>query len=394
MKNVVIVSAVRTPIGKFLGGLASVKAPQLGGAAIKGALAQAGVSPDAVDHVYFGNVLQAGIGQAPARQAAHAGGLPRSVGAITVNKVCGSGMRALMDAANAVRVGEWDVVVCGGMESMSNAPHLMHMRNGQKMGTAQLVDGMIHDGLWDAYGDKHMGSCAELCAQKYNLSREEQDAFALQSYERAQAAVNAGKFKSELVSVEVPQRKGDALVVDADEEPFGAPLEKMGKLKPAFDRENGTITAANASKLNDGASAMVVMSEEKAAELGLDPIARLISQGSFAHEPEWFTTAPVGAMKQAIDRSGLKQNDVTRWEINEAFANVTMAAMRELELDASQVNVHGGAVALGHPIGASGARIVTTLLHALVQDGEKYGCAGICLGGGEGISVVVENLKA
>ncbi len=393
MKNVVIVSAVRTPIGKFLGGLQSLSAPTLGGVAIKGALERAKVDPTEVEHVYFGNVLQAGVGQAPARQAAHAAGLPRSAGAITVNKVCGSGMRALMDAANAIRVGEWDVIVAGGMESMSNAPHFAQMRTGQKMGAMQLQDIMIHDGLWDPYGDKHMGNCAELCAQKYDFSREDQDAFALQSYERAQAAVKAGKFEDELVPVEVPQRKGDPLLVDADEEPFGAPLEKVGKLPPAFDRENGTITAANASKINDGAAALLLMSEEKAQALGLDPIARLVAQGSFAHEPEWFTTAPVGAMKQAIDRSGVKQNDITRWEVNEAFANVAMAAIRELELDPEQVNVHGGAVALGHPIGCSGARIVTTLLHAIVQDGERYGCAGICLGGGEGTAVVLENLK-
>lgn len=393
MKSVVIVSAVRTPIGKFLGGLQSLSAPILGGVAIRGALERAKVDPTEVEHVYFGNVLQAGIGQAPARQAAHFGGLPRSAGAITVNKVCGSGMRALMDAANAIRVGEWDVVIAGGMESMSNAPHFLRMRTGQKMGAAKVEDIMIHDGLWDPYGDTHMGNCAELCAQKYNLSREDQDAFALHSYERAQAAVKAGKFNAELVAVDVPQRKGDPVVVDADEEPFGAPLEKMGKLPPAFDRDHGTITAANASKINDGAAALLLMSEDRARALDLEPLARLVAQGTHSHEPEWFTTAPAGAMKRAIDRSGLKQNDITRWEVNEAFSNVAMAAIRELELDPQQVNVHGGAVALGHPIGCSGARIVTTLLHALRQDGERYGCAGICLGGGEGTAVVLENLQ-
>ncbi|MEM6731463.1 MAG: acetyl-CoA C-acetyltransferase [Myxococcota bacterium] len=394
MKEVVVVSAVRTPIGKFLGSLASVPAPRLGAAAITAAVERAGVNPDQIQHVYFGNVLQAGIGQAPARQAALYGGLPKSTGAVTVNKVCGSGMRALMDASNAIRVGEWDIAIAGGMESMSNAPFVLQgHRQGHKMGNGQLVDLMINDGLWDPYGDKHMGNCAELCAAKYGFSREDQDAFALQSYERAQAAVKDGRFNDELVRVEIPQRKGDAVVVSEDEEPFGAPLEKMGKLKPAFDRDAGTITAANASKLNDGASALVVMSAEKAKELGLEPIARVVSQGSFAQEPEWFTTAPAAAMKQAIDRSGLSQNDITRWEINEAFANVTMAATRELELDPEQVNVHGGAVALGHPIGASGARIVTTLLHAMVQDGQRYGCAGICIGGGEGTSVIFENLK-
>lgn len=393
MKEVVIVSAVRTPIGKFLGTLSSVSAPRLGAVAISGALDRAGVKADAVDHVYFGNVLQAGIGQAPARQASIYAGLPNQVGAITLNKVCGSGMRALMDAGNAIRGGEFDVVVAGGMESMSNAPYLLKaMRGGARMGDSGATDSMIHDGLWDPYGDSHMGNCAELCAKKYGFTREEQDAFALQSYERAQAAAKGGKFASELVSVHVPQRKGDPIEVSEDEEPFGAPLDKMTKLKPAFDRDNGTVTAANASKINDGASALVMMSADKAKALGVDPIARLVSQGSFAQEPEWFTTAPATAMKRAIDASGLKQNDITRWEINEAFANVTMAATRELELNPEQVNVHGGAVALGHPIGASGARIVTTLLHAMIQDDQRYGCAGICIGGGEGTAVVLEKL--
>lgn len=393
MKEVVVVSAVRTPIGKFLGGLASVSAPRLGAAAIAAALERAGVAPDAVDQVVFGNVLQAGIGQAPARQASIYAGLPTSVGAVTLNKVCGSGMRAMMDAGNAIRSGEFEVVVAGGMESMSNAPYLLQaMRGGARMGNSAATDSMIHDGLWDPYGDKHMGNCAELCAKKYGFTREDQDAFALQSYERAQAAAKNGKFDPELVTVQVPQRKGDPVEVAVDEEPFGAPLDKMTKLKPAFDRESGTVTAANASKINDGACAMVLMSADKAKELGVTPIARLVSQGSFAQEPEWFTTAPATAMKRAIDASGLKQNEITRWEINEAFANVTMAATRELELDPAEVNVHGGAVALGHPIGASGARIVTTLLHAMIQDDQRYGCAGICIGGGEGTSVILEKV--
>lgn len=393
MKEVHIVSAQRTPIGKFLGELSAVPAPKLGARAIEAAVDKAGVEKDAVQHVYFGNVLQAGIGQAPARQASIYAGLPERCGAVTVNKVCGSGMRALMDGANALRVGEWELVVVGGMESMSNAPYVLAKhRSGQRMGHGQLVDAMIADGLWDPYGDKHMGACAELCAKKYNFTREAQDDFARESYARAQTAMNEGKFDAELVSVSIPQRKGDPVVVDKDEEPFGAPLDKMGKLSPAFDRSSGTITAANASKLNDGAAALVIASEDKTKQLGIKPLARIVSQGSYAHEPEWFTTAPAGAMKRAIDRSGLSSKDITRWEVNEAFANVTMAATRELELDPAQVNVRGGAVALGHPIGASGARIVITLLHAMIADGERYGCAGICIGGGEATAVVIENL--
>lgn len=393
MKDVVIVAAKRTPIGKFLGALSTETAPKLGSTAIRGALGAAEVDPAAIEHVILGNVLQAGIGQAPARQASIGAGLPASTGAITLQKVCGSGMRAIMDAANAIRAGEWNTLIAGGMESMSNAPYLLNkMRTGQKMGDAQLVDSMIKDGLWDPYGDKHMGSCAEMCASKYQFTREQQDAFALESYQRAQKAVEAGKFADELVPVFVPQRKGEPLAVEADEEPFGAPLDKMAKLHPAFDK-NGTVTAANASKLNDGAAALVVMSAERAKELSLEPLARIVAQGSHAQEPDWFTTAPVSAARKAIESSGLNLKEITRWEINEAFAVVAMAAIRELEIDPAQVNVHGGAVALGHPIGASGARIVTTLLHAMAQDGERYGCASICIGGGEATAVILENLR-
>jgi acetyl-CoA C-acetyltransferase len=392
MKEVLIVSAARTPIGSFLGALSSLPAPVLGAAAIRAAVERAGIEPDAIDQVIMGNVLQAGLGQAPARQAGIHAGIPKQTGAITLHKVCGSGLRAVMDARNAIIAGEWHTVVAGGMESMSLAPHLLERsRTGYRMGPAQIADSMIKDGLWDPYGDKHMGSCGELCASEYGFSRQEQDAFALRSYQRAQAAMDAGWFADELVPVEVPQRKGDPLLVEQDEEPFAAPLDKMAKLRPAFAKD-GTITAANASKLNDGAAALVVMSEERAGELDVKPLARVVSQGSVAQEPDWFTTAPVGAARLALDRAGLEVASIDRWEINEAFSVVTMAAIRDLELDPERVNVRGGAVALGHPIGASGARILATLVHTLAQEKLRYGCVSICIGGGEAAAMVVENL--
>lgn len=399
MRDVVILSAQRTPVGSFLGSLADIPAPRLGAGAIAGALAAAAgdrlpveLLRDAVDHVIMGNVLQAGQGQAPARQAAIHAGLPKKVGAVTVSKVCGSGMRAVMDAANAIRAGEWDLLVAGGMESMSNAPHLLpRSRQGYRMGDATLVDSMISDGLWDPYDDQHMGNCAEACAGRYAFTREDQDAFALASYQRARQAQQDGLFDAEIVPVAVPQRRGDDLSVDKDEEPFKAPLEKMSGLRPAFDRD-GTVTAANASKLNDGAAALLVASADKAAELGLQPLARIVAYASHAHEPEWFTTAPVEASRKALAKAGLAVDDIDRWEINEAFAVVTMAAERELGLDHARVNVRGGAVALGHPIGASGARILTTLLHTLLQERQRYGCASICIGGGEATAVIIENL--
>jgi acetyl-CoA C-acetyltransferase len=391
MKDVVILSAARTPIGSFLGALSSLPAPKLGAVAIRAAVERAGIDPESLDQVLMGCVLQAGQGQAPARQAMIYAGLPKKVGAVTVHKVCGSGMRSVMDAANGIRVGEWNACVAGGMESMSLAPHLLHnARRGFRMGEAKMADAMIHDGLWDPYGDKHMGNCAEMCVKEYELSREEQDAFALTSYKRAQAAVEGGKFDDELAPVEVPQRKKDPIKVERDEEPFAAPLDKMPKLRPAFDR-NGTVTAANASKINDGAAALVVCSDEHAKAAGKKPLARLVSQAGFAQEPDWFTTAPAKAARVALDKAGLKVGDIDRWEINEAFAAVAMAAMRDLELDHAKVNARGGAVALGHPIGCSGARILTTLVHTLVQEKLRYGCASICLGGGEAVSVVVEN---
>lgn len=394
MTEVVIISAKRTPIGRFQGALAGVTAPKLGATAIASAVETASIAPEEIEQVIMGNVLQAGIGQAPARQAAIFGGLPKSAGAITLHKVCGSGLRAVMDASNGIRAGEWEAVVAGGMENMSASPHLLpRSRDGFRMGDAKLVDSMIKDGLWDPYGDKHMGNCAELCAKKYAFTREEQDAFALQSYHRSQAAAEAGSFANELASVSVPQRRGDPVVVDKDEEPWAAPLDKMTKLRPAFDKE-GTITAANASKINDGAAAMVVTSAQKAESLGLKPMAKILGQASFAHEPDWFTTAPVEAAKKALAKAGLKASDIDRWEINEAFAVVTMASVRDLELDPEKVNVRGGAVSMGHPIGCSGARILVTLLHTLKSEGLRYGCASICIGGGEAAAVVVENIQA
>jgi acetyl-CoA C-acetyltransferase len=392
MKNLVILSAVRTPIGSFLGKLSTLPAPVLGAAAIRGALARGGVTPEEVEQVVFGNVLQAGQGQAPARQASLGAGIPNTVPCVTVHKVCGSGMRAVMDVGNAISSGEYEVAVAGGMESMSNAPYLLDKaRTGLRMGNATLVDSMIKDGLWDPYKDTHMGTCAELCVAKYHFTREQQDAFALESYRRAQAATKAGDFAEEIVPVEVPQKKGDALRVDADEEPFSAPLEKMPSLKPSFQKD-GTVTAANSSKINDGAAALVVTSADRAGAKGWKPIARIVASAGVAGAPEWFTTAPVGAIQKLLGKTGLSVGDVDLFEINEAFAAVAMAAIRELSLDPAKVNVRGGAVALGHPIGASGARILTTLVHALRREGKKRGVAAICIGGGEATAMLVETI--
>jgi acetyl-CoA C-acetyltransferase len=393
MNDVLILSAVRTPIGSFLGSLSSLAAPQLGSVAIRSAVERADLAPDRVEHVWFGNVLQAGIGQAPARQAALGAGLPKATGCVTVHKVCGSGLRAVMDGANALRTGEFSVVVAGGMESMSGAPYLLpKVRTGYRMGNAQLLDSMILDGLWDPYKNIHMGSCAELCAAKYAFTREAQDAFALESYQRARRANEAGDFKAEFAAVTIEGKKG-AAVVDRDEEPFATPLEKlekMGSLRPAFQKD-GTVTAANASKINDGASA-VVLATEDAAGPKARPLARIVAQASHAQEPEWFTTAPVAAARQAAERAGLSLAEIDLFEVNEAFAVVAMAFIRDLDLDPNRVNVNGGAVALGHPIGASGARILTTLVHALRARKKKYGLASICIGGGEAVAVVVESL--
>ena len=390
MKNTVVLSAARTPVGSFLGKLASVPAPALGAVAIRGALDRVGVRPDEVEQVIMGNVLQAGIGQAPARQASLAAGIPNSVPCVTVHKVCGSGMRAVMDASNAIAAGEYEMAVAGGMESMSNAPYLLERaRSGYRMGNSVLVDSMIKDGLWDPYKDMHMGNCAEMCVGKYHFTREEQDAFALESYKRAQNASKTCLFSEEIVPVEVAQKKGDAIKVDSDEEPFAAPLEKIGGLKPAFQKD-GSVTAANSSKINDGAAALVVTSEEKAKQKGWKPIARIVAATGVAQAPEWFTTAPVGAIQKLLAQTGLSVSDIDLFEINEAFAAVAMAAIRELGLDPAKVNVRGGAVALGHPIGASGARILTTLIHALRKSGGRRGVAAICIGGGEATAMLVE----
>jgi len=390
--DIVILGTARTPIGSFLGALAAVPAPRLGATAIAAAIARSGIDKNLVEQVYMGNVLQAGIGQAPARQAAIFAGLPNSAGAVTVHKVCGSGMKAIMNGANDLRVGEFEVVVAGGMESMSNAPHLLEgSRAGYRMGTVQLQDSMIKDGLWDPYGDKHMGNCAELCVRKFGMTREEQDAFSLESYRRARAASEGGEFSVEIIHVEIPQKKGDPKKIDKDEEPFAAPLEKMPTLRPAFEKD-GTVTAANSSKINDGAAALVLTTAKRAASLGARPIARILGQASHAQEPDWFTTAPAGAVLKLLARTGKKAADVDLWEINEAFAAVAMAAIRELELDPKKVNIRGGAVALGHPIGASGARIVVTLLSALEKTGGRLGVAAICIGGGEATALLVERL--
>lgn len=392
MDDIVILSAVRTPIGGFQGALSGLTAHALGARAIGAAVERAGLSPLDVEQVNMGCVLPAGQGQAPARQAALAAGCPVSTGALTLNKVCGSGMRAVMIAANDLRCGDFKVVVAGGMESMSQAPYLAQgVRDGLRLGHGKLIDSMIHDGLWDPYNDLHMGNCAELCASEFKFSREEQDAFSLESYARARAATESGLFAEEIVPVSIPQKKGDPRVVDQDEEPFKSDLSRIGSLKPAFQKD-GTITAGNASKINDGAAALALTTAAHARGAGLRPIGRVVAQASFAQKPEWFTTAPVTAARKALERAGLAASDIDLWEVNEAFAVVALAFQRELKVDAAKVNPRGGAVALGHPIGSSGARILVTLLHALRERGGRYGCAAICIGGGEATAVIVERL--
>jgi len=394
MRDVFILSAVRTPIGAFQGRLSSLPASELGALALGGAFASAGVEPGDVEQVYMGSVLTGGQGQAPARQAALAAGCPPSTGAVTVGKVCGSAMRSVMTAANDLRCGDFSIVAAGGMESMSRAPYLaVGARDGLRLGHGRLVDSMIHDGLWDPYGDTHMGNCAELCASKYEFDRESQDAYSRVSYERAQNAIESGVMAAEIVSVPVPQRKGDPIEVDRDEEPFRANFEKMVALRPAFQKD-GTVTAANASKINDGAAALVLATEEAVAARGARPMARLVAQASAAQEPEWFTTAPLTAVGRVLERAGLAASDIDLWEVNEAFAVVSMAFMKEFDIDHDRVNVRGGAVALGHPIGCSGARILVTLLHAMEERGARRGCAAICIGGGEATAVVVERSES
>ena len=392
MKEIVILGGARTPIGSFLGTLAALPAPRLGAVAIKCALENSGVQPEQVQQVIMGNVLQAAVGQAPARQAGIYAGIPVGAGAVTVNKVCGSGLKAVMYAANDIRCGEYDLAVAGGMESMSNAPYaLTQARTGYRMGNGKMIDVMIHDGLWDPYGDKHMGNCAEACVTKYTFSREEQDEYSLESYRRAQDAIKSGRFKKEVAIVEIEGKKGKSVVVD-DEEPFSAPLDKMAKLKPAFAKEGGSVTAANSSKINDGAAAMVVTSADYADAKGLKPIARIIAQATAAHEPEWFTTAPAKAIDIVLQRAKMTVDDIDLFEINEAFAAVALAAMKDANIPHEKLNVHGGAVALGHPIGASGARILVTLIHALQERGAKRGLAAICIGGGEAAAMIVDTV--
>ncbi len=390
MQSIVILSATRTPLGSFQGSLSGVPAPRLGAAAIRGAVAQAGVSAGEVTDVLMGNVLQAGLGQAPARQAALYAGLPASVRAVTVHKVCGSGMQAVLFAARALAAGDATVAVAGGMENMSAAPFLLpKAREGYRMGDQQVVDSMIRDGLWDPYNNLHMGGCAEQCAKKYSFSREEQDAYAMESFRRANAAQKDGRLAQEITPVQVADPKGSVLKVDRDEGPARVNYEKIPTLRPAFEKA-GTITAANASTINDGAAALVLATEETAKAGGWKPVARIVSFGSHAQEPVWFTTAPVPAAQAALKRAGWGASEVDLWEVNEAFAVVPMAFARELAVPRERMNVRGGAIALGHPIGASGARILVTLVSAMRERGARRGVAAICIGGGEGLAACVE----
>ncbi|WP_299367042.1 acetyl-CoA C-acyltransferase [Winogradskyella sp.] len=388
-KEVVIVSAVRTPIGSFLGSLSSVPAPRLGAAAIKGAMDKINLKPELVDEVLMGNVVQAGTGQAPARQAAIYAGIPDSVPCTTVNKVCASGMKAIMQAAQAIQLGDAEIIVAGGMENMSAIPHYYHARSATKFGPASLEDGMQKDGLVDAYDKNAMGVCADACAAEYNFSREDQDAFAIQSYERSKAAWDSGKFDDEVIPVEVPQRRGDAIVVEKDQEYSNVKMEKIPALRPAFTKD-GTVTAANASTINDGAAAMVLMSREKADELDLSPIAIIKSYADAAQEPKWFTTAPAKALPKALAKANVTIEDIDFFEFNEAFSVVGLANMKLLGLSDTNVNVNGGAVSLGHPLGCSGARILVTLINVLHQNNAKLGAAAICNGGGGASAMVLE----
>ena len=392
MKEVFIVSAVRTPMGSFLGSLASVPATKLGSTAIKGALDKINLDPKMVQEVYMGNVLQAGEGQAPARQAAIGAGLSYETSTTTINKVCSSGMKAVMMAAQSIKAGDQDVIVAGGMENMSSVPHYYNARNSTKLGDVKMKDGLVFDGLTDVYGNVHMGVCAETCAVKYEISREEQDQFAIESYKRSANAWSEGKFANEVVSVEIPQRKGDAIIFSEDEEYKAVNFDRLATLPTVFQRENGTVTAANASTLNDGASALILMSKEKMDELGLKPLAKIISYADAAHEPEFFTTAPSKALPIALKKANLEISDIDFFELNEAFAVVGLANCKIMGIDAAKVNVNGGAVSLGHPLGSSGSRILVTLINVLKQNNGKYGAAAICNGGGGASAVVIENM--
>jgi acetyl-CoA C-acetyltransferase len=390
MNHVVIVAAARTPIGSFNGALASVPATRLGAVVVAEVLKRAGVKPEQVDEVIMGNVLPAGEGQAPARQAAIFAGLPEHVACTTINKVCGSGLKSVMLAAQAILAGDAQVVIAGGMENMSQVPYyLPDGRNGMRLGHGKVLDGLVHDGLWDVYNNFHMGSAAEICAREMNISREDQDTFAAESYRRSLASIAAGDFKREIVPVPVPQRKGDPIWVDTDEEPAKGRPDKLGGLNPAFEK-TGSVTAGNASSINDGAAAVLLMSADKARELGLKPLARIVAQGGAAQKPEWFTTAPAASIRKTVDKAGLTLADIDIFEINEAFSVVSLANERLLELDAAKVNPRGGAVSLGHPIGASGTRILVTLLHELEDLGKTRGLASLCIGGGEAVALIVE----
>lgn len=391
MKNVYIVGAKRTPIGSFQGVLSTVPAPRLGATAIKAALTQSNVSAGEVQECIMGEVLTAGVGQAPARQAAIYSGLPNSVECLTINKVCGSGLKAVMLGADQIRLGAADVIVAGGQENMSMAPHLMaNSRVGYRMGNITVQDSMLIDGLWDPYNNWHMGNAAELCVKEYKFTREQQDAFAVDSYKKAQKSIADSVFKDEITGVEVTAGKEKAMI-ETDEEPGKARFDKMAGLRAAFDKE-GTITAANASKINDGAAALVLVSEEKLKDKGLKPLARIVAYGAFAHDPKWFTTAPVTAITRVLEKANMKADQIDLWEINEAFANVTMAAMRDVKIPPEKVNVAGGAVALGHPIGASGARILTTLTYNLKREKKRFGLATLCIGGGEAVAMIIESV--
>jgi len=392
MKEVYIVSATRTAIGSFGGGLSALSATQLGATVIKSVVEKAGLKPDQIQEVYMGNVMSANVGQAPATQAAIFAGLPY-LPATTVNKVCASGMKAIMLAAQSIQLGQNDIVVAGGMESMSNVPYYLDKaRNGYRLGNGQIIDGLVKDGLWDVYNDYHMGSAAELCAEECKISREDQDTFAIESYKRAQKAQAEGKFKTEITPIELKDKKGEVTLFATDEEPATVKFDKIPTLKPVF-KKDGTVTAANASTLNDGAAAVVLMSKEKADELGIKPLARIVSYADAQQAPEWFTTAPSKAIPLALHRANLSSDQIDYFEINEAFSVVSIANNQALKLDPAKVNVNGGAVSIGHPLGASGSRIIVTLLHVLQQNGGKFGAAGICNGGGGASAMVIENLR-
>ncbi len=391
MDPIVIVNSKRTSVGSFQGSLSSVPAPKLGAQVIKNLLETTNIKKEDVDEVIMGEVLTAGVGQAPARQAAIYAGLTPATVCMTINKVCGSGLKAVMLAADSIRLGHSTIAIAGGQESMSLAPHLLeNSRSGFRMGPASMTDSMIKDGLWDPYGNVHMGNLGDLCATEFHFTREMQDQFTVESYKNAQAAVEKGVFKNEIVAVAIETKKGTTLV-EKDDEPFNTQFEKIPTLKPVFNKD-GSITAANASKINDGAAAHVLMSESTAKQKGIKPLARIVTQATFAQDPKYFTTAPVGAIKKALNQANLKVSDINLWEINEAFSVVTLAAMKQLEIPRDRVNVHGGAVSIGHPIGASGARILTTLVHGLHTHNQRYGLATLCIGGGEAVAVIIERV--